>query len=109
MTDYSGTGTHVELERIALTRSQVRSLPSFPATDKRKDPRYRWFVSNHGEQCWELDAMDPNALRDCVEEAIKALIEPVAWARCEVVNAAERESLRTILKGWNAPPTRGAP
>ena len=33
-------GEHVELERIALTRSQLRDLPSFPAADKKKDPRY---------------------------------------------------------------------
>ena len=36
-------GDHVKLKRIALTRSHTRGLPSFPATDKRKDPRYKWF------------------------------------------------------------------
>jgi hypothetical protein len=96
-------GDHVTLKRIALTRDQVRGLPSFPATDKRKDPRYKWFVANHGTRCWELDAMDPNDLRDCVEEAIKELIEPVAWKRCEMVNQAEQQSLKTILKKWRAP------
>jgi len=44
--------------------------------------------------------MDPNDLRACVEAAIKELIEPVAWARCERVNRAERESLQTILEKW---------
>jgi hypothetical protein len=44
--------------------------------------------------------MDPNDLRDCVEEAIEDLIEPTAWHRCEVVNRAEQESLKTILSGW---------
>ena len=44
--------------------------------------------------------MDPNDLRDCVETAIEELIEPVAWERCEVVNRAEQESLKTILKNW---------
>ena len=58
----------------------MRGLPSFPAADKRKDPRYKWFVANHGDRCWELDAMDPNDLRDCVEQEIRRLIEPVAWA-----------------------------
>src|SRR5262245_39802950 len=70
-------GNHVELRRIALTRGQVRGLPSFSATDKRKDPRYRWFRSNYGHRCWELDAMDPNDLRDCVEREIERLIEPI--------------------------------
>lgn len=49
-----------------------------------------------------LDAMDPRDLRECVEREIKGLIEPEAWARCETVNAAELESLQTILSGWRA-------
>src|SRR5262249_21702726 len=93
-------GDHITLKRIALTREQVSGLPSFPATDKRKDPRYKWFVANHGDRCWELDAMDPNVLRDCVERAVVELIEPVAWKRCEVINRAERESLRHVLDSW---------
>jgi len=95
-------GDHVTVQRIALTEEQTigLALPSFPATDKRKDPRYRWFVSNYGTRCWELDAMDPNDLRDRVENAIESFIEPVAWRRCEVVNKAEQESLKTVLKGW---------
>jgi hypothetical protein len=98
--DYGGD--HIELKRIALTPAQVTGLPSFPASDKRKDTRYPWFVRNHGSRCWELDAMDPNDLRDCVEAAIKELIEPTAWRRCEMVNAAEQESLRTVLQRWGS-------
>ena len=44
--------------------------------------------------------MDPNDLRDCVEQEIRRLIEPVAWERCEVVNKPEQDSLRTILAKW---------
>jgi len=101
LSDYGGN--HITVRRVALTREHVRELPSFPATDKRKDPRYKWFLSNYGDRCWELDAMDPNDLRDCVEEAIQDLIEPVAWKRCEEVNEAEQESLKTILEKWGAP------
>jgi hypothetical protein len=93
-------GDHITIRRIALTPDQVSELPSFPATRKRTDPRYKWFVANHGNRCWELDAMDPNDLRDCVEEAIVDLVEPIAWDRCEVVNQAEQESLKTILEKW---------
>jgi hypothetical protein len=97
-------GDHVELRRIALTREHVTGLPSFPATDKRDDPRYKWFVANHGKRCWELDAMDPNDLRACVKREIKKLIEPVAWKRCERINRAEQESLQTILAKWKGAP-----
>jgi hypothetical protein len=56
-------GEHVVVTRIALVRGDLRSLPSFPASDKKGDTRYKWFVQNYGDRCWELDAMDPNALR----------------------------------------------
>ena len=95
-------GDHVKLRRIALTVEQLRGLPSFPAADKKKDPRHKWFVANYGDRCWELDAMDPNDLRDCVENAIRELIEPVAWNRCEVINRAEQELLKTIIAKWGA-------
>jgi hypothetical protein len=96
-------GDHITLKRIALIRKQVGALPSFPARDKRKDPRFKWFRTNYGDRCWELDALDPNDLRDCVKNAIVDLIEPEAWKRCEIVNRAERESLKTILARWKAP------
>ena len=83
-------GEHVDVCRIALIREQVSDLPPFPVTDKRADPRFNWFRDRYGGRCWELDAMDPNDLRDCVQKAIIELIEPVAWKRCEVVNRAER-------------------
>jgi hypothetical protein len=93
-------GDHVTLRRIALTREHVNGLLSFPATDKRKDPRYEWFVKNYGKRCWELDAMDPNDLRACVKREIKKQIEPIAWRRCETVNQAEQVSLKTVIAKW---------
>jgi hypothetical protein len=95
-------GDHVTIKRIALTGEHVLDLPSFPVAQKKKDPRYRWFVRRYGKRCWELDAMDPNDLRDLVEKEIKKLIEPKAWRRCERVNKAEQESIRMGVKSWGA-------
>lgn len=71
--DFIASMTNIEelhrlLKRIALTSKQLTGLPSFPATDKRDDPRYKW-----GTRCWELD---PRDLRACVKKEIKKLIEP---------------------------------
>jgi hypothetical protein len=96
-------GEHVELRRIALMREQTAGLLSFPATDKKNDKRFDWFVRNFGRECWELDALDPNVLRDIVQAEIEAEIEPEAWARCVTVNEAEQESLKTVLEKWSAP------
>jgi hypothetical protein len=96
--DYGGY--HVTLKRVALQMTQVRGLLSFPASDKRKDPRYKWFLENYGTRCWELDAVDPNRLRELVRKAIRAEIEWDAWQRCATVERAERESMRTVLDNW---------
>jgi len=92
-------GNHVQVRRIALTQAH-HSLPWFPASDKKRDTRYPWFVRNYGDRCWELDALDPNDLRALVRKAIRREIEPKAWKRCAVVEKAERESLRHVLDSW---------
>ncbi len=89
-------------ERLALTRDDIRvpELPWFRAIDKRKDPRFRWFIGKFGSRCWELDALSPVALRDRLEEAICAEIDWDAWHRCELAEEAETESLKHVLKAW---------
>lgn len=59
-------GGRVTISRIALTRADCTELPPFSAHTKRKDPRYQWFVGRYGDRCWELDAMNPNVLRERV-------------------------------------------
>jgi hypothetical protein len=93
-------GDHVALQRIALCREHLSGLPSFPASDKKRDPRYRWFVRNFGQRCWELDALDPNNLREIVQQAIEAEIDPATWNRCAAIEKPERQSLRTVLDSW---------
>jgi hypothetical protein len=56
-------GSHVILKRVALKSEHTADLPSFPASDKTKDPRHKWFVQNHGHDCWELDAGPEHAAR----------------------------------------------
>jgi hypothetical protein len=96
-------GGHVTLWRVALTQDQLTGLPSFLASDKAKDPRYPWFVRYYGQECWELDALDPNLLRDRVRQHIEVCIEPQAWGRCKVTERAEEASLRAVMKCWKHP------
>jgi hypothetical protein len=96
-------GDHVTVVRIALLRDDCAGLSGFPASDKKGDKRYPWFVKNYGGMCWELDAMDPNDLRERVRENIKHNIDdPEEWERCKVCQKAEQESLQTVLDAWGA-------
>lgn len=101
-------GGQIEIVRIALTREQIdlHHLPSFDAdtkgpTDESKgDPRYDWFVNRYGQRCWELDALSPVTLRAALDAFIRARLDPAAWRRAATTEAAEIESLSTILNAW---------
>lgn len=96
-------GARVALSRIALTETDVThgNLPWFEAATKRGDPRYRWFRERYGTRCWELDALNPVALRERIEDAIRAYIDWPAWDRCACVESAEHDSLVQVLETWN--------
>jgi hypothetical protein len=87
----------IDVTRVAMTWLDTRGLTSFPASDKAKDPRYTWFVSRYGSECWELDAMNPNTLRKKVDAAILALLDVPAWNTCKVAEDAQRETFKTVL------------
>jgi hypothetical protein len=90
----------VTVRRLALTEHDVMSgqLPFFTADSKRGDTRYPWFVRTHGTRCWELDAMDPNVLRQRVEQAIVRHIDRDRWARSKLAEKTEKESFQAIVR-----------
>ena len=80
---------------------QLDGLLSFPAYDKKDDKRYKWFVGQYGDECWELDAMDPNDLRTVIEEAVDdAIGDREASERASKCQEAEQQSLPDFLDGW---------
>jgi hypothetical protein len=101
LAEYGGS---VEIQRVALNEEDIvnRGLPSFDAITKTKDPRYKWFVRKYGHRCWELDALSPVVLRERVGSCIRGNIDIEYWARCEVTERAERESLVEVMGAWKS-------
>jgi hypothetical protein len=105
LNDY-GAGTlddDYTIKRIALTGGDVLSgnLPSFDAETKDKDPRYQWFVSHYGYQAWELDAMNPNELRERVKQEIEQYIDSDDWEQHKKIEAVQRETTKKIAKAMS--------
>jgi hypothetical protein len=100
---YDADIDNLDLRRIALTRADCAAMPdlSFPASEKSRDPRYRWFLQHSGQtRCWELDAMDPNTLRARVEDAIRQEIDFEAWDRVLRTDRVVQESLDAYMAKW---------
>jgi hypothetical protein len=93
----------LEVRRIALTDEDlvlVGPRLGFPARDKAADPRYAWFTRRYGSWCWELDAMNPNALRTRVAEAVQDELDQAQWDRYVTAEQIERESIEQTCQTW---------
>jgi hypothetical protein len=102
--DFDPSGVHInrdfakrvgifdKIERIALNGDQIVGLPSQPG--KSKDPRARGFVREHGELVQvELEALDPNDLKQFYEDAIAQYWDEAAYRHVLRKEKRERDSL----------------
>lgn len=95
-------GSKWQFQRIAVLKEDTPHLPSFEAGTKSEDKRYPWFVENFGHKCWELDAIDPNDLRQRVREQIVTRLNLPLWEHAKEIEAVEVESMKSFHQSWKS-------
>lgn len=93
-------GSKWQFQRIAVLESDTPHLPSFDASTKSADSNYEWFVENFGSKCWELDAIDPNDLRQRVREQIVTRLNLLAWEHAKRIEEVEVASMQDFHHAW---------
>ncbi len=92
----------VEVKRMALTYDQVRRYDLIPNPAKIADTRSKGYISQFGNQCWELDAIEPDELVRLCRTAVDTLIEDRdAWLAIKEKDKAERQALLAQLQHMN--------
>ena len=88
----------IYFERIAVTPEQICDvdLPTRPT--KTTDSRAKSWGG--GDESVELDAIEPDTLRELVREAIEQHLPADELERLREIEAAERESMVEFVKGW---------
>lgn len=101
MADQVG-GDALTIKRIALNRDQIDQYDPPPNPAKVTDSRFDAYQREHGDDSWELDALEPSVLDALISAEIEALIEdPDAWARVSVQEENERQLLRRVSAEWH--------
>jgi hypothetical protein len=90
------TDENFVIRRIAIFGSDITKFKLPPLRVKASDSRASGFMGRHGESCVELDALPPSELRRRLRAAIEREIEPVAWERAMLVEAAQRKSCKNF-------------
>jgi len=88
--------------RVGLTREQIDAMDDPPTAldPKTTSPNYRAFVKEHGEDCWELEAIPPADLQQILRESIDSVLDVKAFnaeVDAEKTDAAKLDGVRKTV------------
>lgn len=91
----------VEVKRIALNMEQIEkyNLPPNPA--KLSDSRCQSYMSEYGEESWELDALDPRTITKLIQQNIDVLTNQAKRKKLITLQESQREKLQTIADNFD--------
>lgn len=90
----------LEIRRIALNYDQVEEYNPPPNPAKQTDARFRAYMEEHGEESWELDALDPATLDALISGEIEAQRDEDAWAERDATEKEDKTLLKVTTKRW---------
>ena len=93
--------SEVKLRRLALNMDQVRQYDPPPNPAKVTDSRFASYVERYGEESWELDALEPQAIVDLVRKAVEEVRDEEAWDEAKDREQEARDQLAKVAKRWN--------
>lgn len=95
-----GESKHINVKRIALTMEQVREYNPPPNPCKITDSRADSYMAEHGDESWELDALDPKVLEGLIRTEVEELIDDEAWKESEKKEAEQKAKLGKLSSNW---------
>lgn len=73
------SGKKVVVKRVALTKDQIKNFNLPYAPTKKTDARTKKFVKEYGNMAVELDALEPDVLKDIAKKEILNYIDAKKW------------------------------
>lgn len=86
---------YTEVHRIALNLDQINTYNPPPNPAKITDSRCSGYMKVYGDESWELDALNPKAIKDLIQSEIAVLTD---WDRLEVKREEEETQKKTLQK-----------
>lgn len=95
-------GVRVEVDRIALNMNQIEEYEPPPNPAKMSDSRAESYVAEHGDESWELDALEPDVLQRLITDTIVSYRDDDLWEEKVAEEAEARRSLQQASGCWSA-------
>lgn len=91
----AGFASLIDMHRIALNMDQIREYSPPPNPTKLTDSRAPAYISEHGYDSWELDALEPRVLDTLIRDHIAAIVDDELMEQSVALQESER---RTIMR-----------
>ncbi|MEE9364846.1 MAG: hypothetical protein V3U92_19775 [Cellulophaga sp.] len=89
-------GVNPVVEHIGITRSQIDKFNPPPNPAKITDPRAKWYIQEHGNVSWEVDALNPETLNKLVSKHIEDRIDMDKFNEMLEREEGDKETLRNF-------------
>jgi hypothetical protein len=93
-------GAHVQVKRIALNMDQIQQYNPPPNPAKTTDSRSMEYIAQHGEESWELDALEPAVLRSLIQKTILSYRDNTKYDLRVARQETERKQLLEVSDNW---------
>lgn len=88
----------MEVNRIALNMDQVRKYDPPPNPAKLTDTRATQYIKIHGDESWELDALDPKVLSALIEKTVISYRDDDTWDDAVALEKKHRARMVKLAK-----------
>ncbi len=86
------------VERIALNMDQVEQYGPPPNPAKVTDSRFEGYLAEYGDECWELDALEPKVIDQLIRDNVDKHRDMDLWLEKEDQLSEESEILDDIIE-----------
>ena len=95
------TNGSVDVRRIALNMDQIEELQPPPNPAKESDSRYEHYREIHGDESWELDALDPAYIDRIITEEVESVRDDEKYEALQEKEEDMRSDLSKAASKWN--------
>lgn len=98
--EHHGCRGAFEMRRLALNMDQVEEHNPPPNPAKVTDARFVKYQEQHGDESWELDALEPTLLDGLIRNEVATIVDRPRFDALKAQQMQHRAELASVAKRW---------
>lgn len=94
-------GANVDVKRVELTMEQISIFNPPPNPTKLSDARASSYIAEFGDECWELDALEPKVISDLIRTEVCELVDFDLFREIEENEEADKANIQEICDSYD--------